>query len=97
MKYLIIVALAFPLLMTIGCDDEVVVDCEALTLDYSTAAETFANGFLDGTATKSQCQATYDAMAELIDKDCMTLAEMDVTQAQLDSMKNGSYCDMLFP
>jgi hypothetical protein len=97
MKYLTILVIALPLLMTVGCEDEVVVDCTALTEDYTTTAETFTSGIFDGSATRSECQATYDSMAELIDKDCMTLAEMQITQAQLDSMKNGTYCDIFFP
>ena len=98
-KKLIYSLLTLSILFTIGCEDEAaaVVDCVALTSTYTTASETFTNGFLDGTATKAQCTELYDAMAELIDKDCMTLAQMEMTQAALDSAKEGLYCDMMFP
>ena len=98
MKILLYSLLTLSILFTIGCEDEVAaVDCAVLTSTYATATETFSSGFLDGTATKAQCQAQFDAMAELIDKDCMTLAQMEMTQAALDSAKEGLYCDMMFP
>jgi len=94
--------LTLSILLTIGCEDEAAaaaVDCAALGTTYGTAAETFANGFLDGTATVEQCQASMDAMAALIDAGCegFSLEDMEMTQAELDAAKDGSACAELFP
>ena len=100
MKILLYSLLTLSILFTIGCEDEVAaVDCAALATTYGTAAETFANGFLDGTATVEQCQASMDAMAALIDGGCegFSLDDMEMTQAELDAAKDGSTCAELFP
>ena len=100
MKKIIYPLVTLSILFTIGCEDEVeAVDCAALATTYGTAAETFANGFLDGTATVEQCQASMDAMAALIDDGCegFSLEDMDMTQAELDAAKDGSACAELFP
>jgi|TARA_B100001971_G_scaffold61385_1_gene56318 hypothetical protein len=100
MKILLYSLLTLSILFTIGCEDEVAaVDCAVLATTYGTAAETFANGFLDGTATVEQCQASMDAMAALIDDGCegFSLEDMDMTQAELDAAKDGSACAELFP
>ena len=100
MKILLYSLLTLSILFTIGCEDEVAaVDCAALATTYGTAAETFANGFLDGTASVEQCQASMDAMASLSDDGCegFSLEDMDMTQAELDAAKDGSACAELFP
>ena len=100
MKILLYSLLTLSILFTIGCEDEVAaVDCAALATTYGTAAETFANGFLDGTATVEQCQASMDAMAALIDDGCegFSLEDMDMTQPDLVAAKDGSACAELFP
>ena len=100
MKILLYSLLTLSILFTIGCEDEVAaVDCAALATTYGTAAETFADGFLDGTVTLAECQASMDAMAALIDDGCegFSLEDMDMTQAELDAAKDGSACAELFP
>tara|TARA_B100001245_G_C22678721_1_gene331874 strand:- start:327 stop:629 length:303 start_codon:yes stop_codon:yes gene_type:complete len=100
MKKLIYPLVTLSILFIIGCEDEVeAVDCAVLATTYGTAAETFSNGFLDGTATVEQCQASMDAMAALIDGGCegFSLEDMEMTQAELDAAKDGSTCAELFP
>ena len=100
MKYLIILMLPLALILVVSCEDEeVAVDCTALATTYVAAAETFSNGFLDGTVTVEQCQANMDAMAALIDGGCegFSLEDLEMTQAELDAAKDGSACAELFP
>lgn len=104
MKYLMMLMFPLALIITVvGCEDDEeatpAVDCAALATSYSTAMETFGTAMGTGDATVEQCQAAMDGIAALIDGACAgyTLEAMDLTQAGLDSAKDGTLCAEMFP
>ena len=102
MKNIISLLTLLSLLFFIGCEDDdaaEAVDCAGLANTYTTSTETFTNGLMDGTATVEECQASMDAMAALVESGCdgFSLQDLELTQAQLDSAKDGSSCALLFP
>tara|TARA_B100000941_G_C28350708_1_gene471660 strand:+ start:159 stop:548 length:390 start_codon:yes stop_codon:yes gene_type:complete len=102
MKNIISLLTFLSLLLFIGCEDDdavAAVDCIGLANTYTTSTETFTAGFMDGTATIEECQASMDAMAALVESGCdgFSLQDLELTQAQLDSAKDGSSCALMFP
>ena len=103
MKDIISLLALLSLLFFIGCEDDddaaEAVDCVGLANTYTTSMETFSAGFMDGTATVEECQASMDAMVALVESGCegFSLQDLELTQAGLDSAKDGSSCALMFP
>ena len=96
MKNLIFALAILVLLLCIGCEDEIeAVNCISLANTFTTTSQ----AFLEADAGIEECQANADAIVALIESECegFSLDEMGYTQSGLDSLKDGSYCALLYP
>ena len=72
MKYLRILMLPLALLLVVSCEDEVVVDCDALTTTFTEATTAWTNSMdmTAGTFGATECEAMVAAYKAGLDGGC---------------------------